>query len=155
MAALSTTANSRNNRPTIPPIIRIGMKTATRDVLIDSTVKPISRAPRNAAGTGGMPSSMCRMIFSSTTIASSTTKPVETASAISDKLSRLYPHTHITANVPINDRGTAMLGIMVARTVRRNANTTRITRTTEISSVISMSCTEARIVVVRSITAFT
>ena len=45
-----------------------------------------------------------------------------------------------------------MLGMIVARTVRRNANTTRITSTTEINSVNSMSCTEARIVVVRSIT---
>ena len=37
-----------------------------------------------------------------------------------------------------------MLGIMVARTVRRNTNTTRITSTIEIISVLSMSFTEAR-----------
>ena len=89
MAMLSTTANSRNSRPTIPPISRIGMKTATSEVLIESTVNPISRAPRNAACTGVIPCSMKRVMFSSTTIASSTTKPVEIASAISDKLSRL------------------------------------------------------------------
>ena len=45
----SVTANSRNSRPTMPPISRIGMNTATSDTLIDSTVKPTSRAPCSAA----------------------------------------------------------------------------------------------------------
>ncbi len=57
IATLKVTANSRNKRPTIPPISRRGMNTATRDVLIDTTVKPISRAPRNAACIGAMPCS--------------------------------------------------------------------------------------------------
>ena len=43
-----------------------------------------------------------------------------------------------------------MLGIRVARAVRRKAKTTRITSMTEMMSVSSMSCTEARTVVVRS-----
>ena len=42
MATERTTANSRNRRPTMPGIIRIGMKTAMSEMLIDSTVKPIS-----------------------------------------------------------------------------------------------------------------
>ena len=46
IATDSVTANSRNSRPTMPPISRIGMNTATSDTLIDSTVKPTSRAPR-------------------------------------------------------------------------------------------------------------
>ena len=45
--------------------------------------------------------------------------------------------------------------MIVARKVRKNANTTRITRMTEIISVTSMSCTEARTVVVRSMTTLT
>src|ERR1700751_3257043 len=90
-------------------------------------------------------------MFSSTTIASSTTKPVEMARAMSDRLSRLYPSRYIPLNVPTSDKGTAMLGIIVARTVRRNANTTRITRMTEMISVVSMSLTDARTVTVRSI----
>ena len=44
-ATLSVIANSRNRRPTMPPISRIGMNTATSEVLIEITVKPISRAP--------------------------------------------------------------------------------------------------------------
>ena len=35
-------ANSRNIRPTMPPMSRSGMKTATSDRLIDTIVKPIS-----------------------------------------------------------------------------------------------------------------
>src|SRR6516162_9556881 len=152
IATLSVTANSRNNRPTIPPISRSGMKTATKEMLIDSTVNPISAAPLNVASTTPMPCSMYLVMFSNTTIASSTTKPVEMASAISDKLSRLYPSRYITPNVPTSESGTAMLGMIVARTVRRKTNTTRMTSTTEISSVRSMSLTDALTDVVRSIT---
>ena len=65
------------------------MNTATSDRLIDSTVKPTSRAPWIAASKRGMPASMWRVMFSSTTMASSTTKPVAMMSAISDRLSRL------------------------------------------------------------------
>ena len=55
MATDSVTANSRNSRPTMPPISRIGMNTATSETLIDSTVKPISRGAVSAASSGGMP----------------------------------------------------------------------------------------------------
>jgi len=86
-AALKVTANSRKSRPTIPPIARMGMKTAMSEILIDSTVKPISFAPSNAAATGCIPASRCRVMFSMTTMASSTTNPVEMVSAMSDRLS--------------------------------------------------------------------
>ena len=43
--AVITTANSRNSRPTMPPISSSGMNTATSDTLMVSTVKPTSRAP--------------------------------------------------------------------------------------------------------------
>ncbi len=87
MAALSVTANSRKSRPTIPPISRMGMKTAMSEVLMEKTVKPISRAPRSAASNGTIPFSRWRVMFSITTMASSTTKPVEMVSAISERLS--------------------------------------------------------------------
>ena len=89
MASDNVIANSRNSRPTMPPISKIGMNTAIREMLIEVTVNPTSRAPRRAACSFGMPSSTWREIFSSTTIASSTTKPVATVSAIRDRLSRL------------------------------------------------------------------
>ncbi len=82
-------ANSRKKRPTMSPMKRIGMNTAISDRLIETTVKPTSRALASAASIGVMPASMCRVAFSSTTMASSTTKPVATISAISDRLFRL------------------------------------------------------------------
>ncbi len=53
--------------------------------------------------------------------------------------------------MPISEIGTATLGMSVERTLRRNTNTTRITSTIEMPSVISTSRTEARIVRVASI----
>ena len=85
----STTANSRNSRPTMPPISRIGMNTATSDTLMERTVDPISAAPRVAASCESRPCSWKRVMFSSTTMASSTTNPVEMVRAISDRLSTL------------------------------------------------------------------
>ena len=64
-----------------------GMNTATRETLIDMTVKPICLAPTIAAWSGGMPRSAWRTMFSIITMASSTTKPTDTVSAISEKLS--------------------------------------------------------------------
>ena len=97
-----------------------------------------------------MPASRWREIFSSTTMASSTTKPVAMVSAISDRLLRLKPHRYIAAKVPISDTGTATAGISVARPERRNRKTTRITSATEITSVCSTSSSEARMVGERS-----
>src|SRR5258706_13868481 len=100
IATDSVTANSRNNLPTIPPINRIGMNTAISDVLIDSTVNPISFDPSIAASNGDIPSSRCLLMFSITTIASSTTKPAEIANAIRHKLSTVYHHNTTTATEP-------------------------------------------------------
>ena len=55
MAADRVTENSRNRRPTMPPISRRGINTATREVLMDSTVKVISRDPMRAASRGEWP----------------------------------------------------------------------------------------------------
>ena len=41
----------------IPPIIRIGMKTAISDMLMENTVNPISCAPFSAAAKGFIPAS--------------------------------------------------------------------------------------------------
>ena len=90
-------------------------------------------------------------MFSSTTMASSTTKPVATVSAISERLSSVKPAKYITPNVPISDSGTATLGMIAARPLRRNRKTTSTTSAIEITIVLSTSRTEARIVPVRSL----
>ena len=131
-ATESVTANSRNSRPTMLPISSSGRNTAISDRLIEMTVKPTSRAPRIAACRRVAPASMCRVTFSSTTMASSTTNPVEIVSAISERLSRLKPRRYITPNEPRIDTGTATLGIAAARTLRRKTKTTRITSATAV-----------------------
>ena len=58
----------------------------------------------------------------------------------------------MTAKVPMRDTGTATAGMSVARGLRRKMKTTRITRMTEPTRVRSTVETEARMVVVRSMT---
>ena len=60
-------------------------------------------------------------MFSIMTMASSTTNPVEMVNAIRDRLFRLYPHRYMTPKVPISESGTAMPGMMVARSERKKA----------------------------------
>ena len=148
----SVSVNSLNNRPTSPPISNSGRNTATSDRLIESTVKPTSLAPRIAAWTRVLPSSRWRVTFSNTTMASSTTKPVEIVSAISERLLRLKPSRYIAAKEPTIDTGTATLGTAEARTSRRNTNTTRMTNATEVMSVRMVSLSEPRMVIERSTT---
>ena len=57
MVSVTVTANSRNSRPTIPPISSSGMNTATSETEIEMMVKPISLAPLSAASIGERPSS--------------------------------------------------------------------------------------------------
>ena len=122
------TANSWSRRPMMPPMKRTGRNTATRESVIETMVKAISREPSSAALSGGFPFSMCRTMFSSITIASSTTKPTDSVSAISERLSRLKPSSHMAAKVPTTESGSAAAGISVADTFRRNRKITRITR---------------------------
>ena len=89
MAMPITTANSLKTRPTTPPMKNTGMKTATNEIVIDMIVKVISCEPLSAASIGVAPASLWRAMFSSMTIASSTTKPTASVSAISETLSRL------------------------------------------------------------------
>ncbi len=49
MATPIVTANSCNNRPTMPPMNSSGIKTAARESVIERIVKPISPAPSIAA----------------------------------------------------------------------------------------------------------
>ena len=85
------------------------------------------------------------------TMASSTTKPTDTASAISDRLSMEKPAAHIAAQVPASDKGTVMPAASVAAVRRRNRNTTIITSRIVAPMVSCMSCTLARMVWVRSV----
>ena len=83
------TANSLNRRPSTPPRKSTGMNTAASESVMLTMVKPISAEPLCEANSGSSPISICRTMFSSMTMASSTTKPMERISAIIERLSRL------------------------------------------------------------------
>ena len=89
-------------------------------------------------------------MFSIMTMASSTTKPTEIASAISDRLSIENPASHMPAQVPASASGTETPAAIVGVSRRRNTNTTSMTRNAVASSVNCMSSTLARMVPVRS-----
>ena len=127
------------------------MKTATSEIVIERIVKPISLEPRRRDATAALsPFSIRRTMFSSWTIASSTTNPTESVSPMRERLSRLNPRTAITANVPKSDVGSAIDGMNVERTFRRNRKMTRTTRTTVRRSVSWTSRTLWRIPCERS-----
>ena len=67
-------------------------------------------------------------MFSSTTMASSTTMPIASTSPNSVRLFRLNPSGAMTANVPISDTGTSIIGRIIARQSCRNNSTTMATR---------------------------
>ena len=58
MATLRVTANSRNSRPTMPPMNSSGISTAISETVSEMMVKPICSEPFSAACSGGSPSSM-------------------------------------------------------------------------------------------------
>ena len=150
IATLIVTANSWKRRPSSPPMKRTGMKTATSEIVIERIVKPISFEPRREATAALSPFSIRRTMFSSWTIASSTTNPTERVSPMRERLSRLNPRTAITANVPKSDVGSAIDGMNVERRFLRNRKITKTTRTTVRTSVSWTSRTLSRIPCERS-----
>ena len=150
IANASVTENSRKSMPATPPSSSSGMKAASSDTEIEMTVKPICREPSSAARIGERPDSRALSIFSIITMASSTTKPTEVASAISEILSIEKPTRYISAKVPASASGTVTPAAAVGVMRRRKTSTTIITSTMVTSSVASMSSTLARIDVVRS-----
>ena len=83
----SVKANSRNRVPVRPCVKPIGAYTAASVIVIDTIGTKISFMPTMAASTGFSPSSICRWMFSSTTMASSTTRPM--ASTMASRVRRL------------------------------------------------------------------
>ena len=94
-------------------------------------------------------------MFSITTMASSTTKPVAMVSAMRVRLLMLNPARYMIPKVPTIDSGTAAAGMRVAVALLRKRKITATTRPTASSSSNCVSCTEARIVTVRSVSSAT
>ena len=139
-APASVNANSRNSDPVSPPCNPIGRYTATSVAVIAMTGPTSSRAPLIAASTRPMPSLMCRSTFSTTTIASSTTRPTESTTASSVRRFTLNPNTCIRNTAPISEIGIATIGISTERRLPRNR---KITSTTmrSVSAIVMMTST--------------
>ena len=93
-------------------------------------------------------------MFSSMTMASSTTKPTARVRAMSVRLFTLKFKAYMAAKVPTTDMGSARLGMMVAVRLRRNRKMTRMTRITVRSRVNLTSFTDSRMVSDRSMSTF-
>ncbi len=105
----------------------------------------ISSMLLRVAATGSSPScSMIRSTFSTTTMASSTRRPM--ASTMASMVSVLIekPSAAITPKVPRSTTGTASVGMSVARMFWRNSSITRTTRTMASISVLTTSSIEMR-----------
>ena len=82
-AMLSVTLNSANMRPVSPGMKATGTNTLISTNVVATTAKATWRVPLKAATSGCSPCSMRRWMFSSTTIASSTTNPIASTKASS------------------------------------------------------------------------
>ena len=76
-----------------------------------------------------MPFSICLNIFSNTTIASSTTKPIASTKANIVRVLTVKPNKAIKAKVPIKQTGIVTNGMMDARKVLRKRKITKATNT--------------------------
>ena len=108
-----------NSRPIRPVANASGAYTDASVSVIATIANPISRAPTIAASLGGMPVSTCRKIFSSMTIASSTTSPIASTIASNVSVLTVKPNTYISEKAPISDTGIVTIGMSVARRLRR------------------------------------
>ena len=75
-------------------------------------------------------------MFSSTTIASSTTSPIASTSASSTSVLMVKPASAMRMNAPTRLTGMVTSGMIDARKVRRNTNTTSATSTTDSMTVV-------------------
>ena len=116
------TANCLYITPVIPPINVIGTNTAINTRAIATSANPTSSIVSWVAITADLPSSMCRLTFSITTIASSTTTATANTSANNDRRFMDISRAFRTKNVPTSDTGIVTHGTSVAIPSPRNRN---------------------------------
>ncbi len=110
----------------------------------------ISRVPMMAARKGSSPCLICRSTFSSTTMASSTTRPM--ASTMASKVIRFMekPNRSIIITTPIRLSGIVMIGMMTARKEPRNKVITTSTMAAASSMVLITSWMDSLMAMVES-----
>ena len=117
-----------NSTPVIPVTIVKGKNTAIMVSVDAITEIATSCVPCLAACLLSAPRSICVVIFSNTTMASSTTLPIAIERHDSDIMLSEPPVAYRYIIDAINDIGIVMTMISVARQRPRNMNTTRATK---------------------------
>ncbi len=118
--------------------------------VVATTAKNTCLAPRSAATSGGSPSSMRRWMFSTTTMASSTTRPM--ASTRASRVKRLIenPIGASTMKVDRMQIGATIEGIKAERQLPRKTKFTIATRASDRPMVIQTSWIASRVNMVQS-----
>ena len=115
VAVAMVSANCLYSSPDMPPIMVVGMNTASITRTTPMMGLVISSMAFSVASRGGNPSSsIIRVAFSTTTMASSTTMAMARIRPKSVRVFIENPNSCITANVPINDTGIVRHGMSVA-----------------------------------------
>ena len=134
-APASVKANSRNSAPVKPPWMPTGVYTAA-SVIVMATIGPTSsRAASMAARIGDFPPCRCRSTFSTTTIASSTTRPTDKTIASSVSRLMVKPANDIRNTAPTREIGMATTGMITERNDPRNRKITTMTISSVSTSV--------------------
>ena len=133
------TANCWYIRPVIPGMKAVGTKTAARMSAIATTGPETSSIALKAASRGESPFSMWCSTASTTTMASSTTRPMASTSPNSDRVLMEKPRSGNTMNVPTRATGTASVGISVALKPCKKMKTTMTTRISASTRVLTIS----------------
>ncbi len=131
MRAIDTvTANGRKSCPAMPDTNAMGRNTATV-VSVDAVIAPATcRTEATTPSTVSGPSPLRRLMFSMTTIESSTTRPMAMVSAPSVKMLRVLPLVQSPMRVMSRESGIETAAMTVDRHDQRNA---RITSTAKSS----------------------
>ena len=123
----------------------MGTKIITSESVVAITAKAISLVPSMAAKNGGLcNSSICRKMFSSTTMASSMTIPTASVRASRVMLLSEKSYHFMIVNVAMMEVGMAMEAISTARQLRMKRNTTMLANKLPSSRCSSRASTEAR-----------
>ena len=120
-----------------------GTNTATIENVVAATASPISSVPSCDAVMWSLPISMCRTMFSRTTIASSIRIPIASDRPSSDIVLSVNPNAHTAMNDASTDTGSAKPVMTVDLQEFRNRNTTSTVRKAPSSSASSTFRTES------------
>ena len=123
----------------------MGTNTAASTSAMATSAPVIWSMDLRVASRGPSPSSaMTRSTFSTTTMASSTSRPMDSAMPNMVSVLMEKPKAASTPKVPSKTTGTAIVGMSVARAFCRNRYMTRNTSTTASNSVLTTSLIEVR-----------